>query len=142
MQLWNAIFCILKEMHSENKESWKKLWTFLIKFVFGSDIDKAIPKLFFMYYRTEQMSKYVNVEHTQKNDSQKYRDGIQSYEVLNAWISQCVVRGKDDFKRSEIFSPFQQFVTYEKHKMCSFCFFICQGWINVLHTTKWLFKKC
>ena len=39
---------------------------FSYKVCFGSDMDKAIPKLFFMYYRTEQMSKYVNVGQTKK----------------------------------------------------------------------------
>ena len=32
---------------------------FSYKVCFGSDMDKAIPKLFFMYYRTEQMSKFL-----------------------------------------------------------------------------------
>lgn len=85
---------------------------------------KAIPKLFF-FFCIIGLSKRVNILmlDTQKNDNQKYRDGIQSPEVLMHEISQCIVRRKDDFKRGEIFSPFQQFITYEKHKMCSFCFF-------------------
>lgn len=71
------------------------------------------------------LSKQVNILmlDIHKNYSQKYRDGMKSHEVLMHEISQCVVRRKDDFKRGEIFSPFQQFVTYEKHKVCSFCFF-------------------
>lgn len=44
----------------------KNIMNFSYKVCFGSDMDKAIPKLFFMYYRTEQMSKYVNVGQTKK----------------------------------------------------------------------------
>ena len=33
---------------------------FFYKVCFGSDMDEAIPKLFFMCYKIEQMSKYFN----------------------------------------------------------------------------------
>lgn len=56
--------CILTICHrgtySKDKENCREIMNFAYM-VFGNALGIAILKLFFMYYRIEQMSKYVNV---------------------------------------------------------------------------------